>query len=126
MDAHVLFCFLQPHLSHTIVHALYADHLVVLDGYGEDPMTGEQYWLIRNSWSPLWGENGYIRLWRVDPSTLSDPEMDCGIDTTPADGIACTQNEDDNEIIPPPVKICGNSGILYDATIPIGGHLLLS
>ncbi|GAX28129.1 hypothetical protein FisN_6Lh054 [Fistulifera solaris] len=100
------------------------DHLVVLEGYGEDPMTGEQYWLIRNSWSPMWGEDGYIRLWRVDPSTLSDPEMDCGIDTTPADGIACTQDDNGTPILPPPVKICGNSGILYDATIPIGGHLL--
>lgn len=100
------------------------NHLVVLEGYGQDPMTGEQYWLVRNSWSPMWGEDGYIRLWRVDPSTLDDPEMDCGIDTTPADGIACTQDENGQEIIPPPVQICGNSGILYDATIPIGGHLL--
>lgn len=89
-------------------------------------MTGEQYWLVRNSWSTLWGEDGYIRLWRVDPSTLHDPDQDCGMDRTPADGIACTQDENNNPIIPAPAKICGNSGILYDATIPIGVHLLLS
>lgn len=37
------------------------DHVVQLVGYGTDPELGE-YFLIRNSWSPLFGENGYIRL----------------------------------------------------------------
>ena len=38
------------------------NHLVVLEGYGTDQETGEDFWLVRNSWSPLWGERGYIRL----------------------------------------------------------------
>lgn len=29
------------------------NHLVVLDGYGTDPVTKEDYWLVRNSWSPV-------------------------------------------------------------------------
>lgn len=32
------------------------NHDVVLVGYGTDEATGEDYWLIRNSWSPQWGK----------------------------------------------------------------------
>jgi cathepsin L len=31
------------------------NHAVVLEGYGTDQETGEDYWLIRNSWGPRWG-----------------------------------------------------------------------
>jgi cathepsin L len=36
------------------------NHLVVLEGYGTDQETLEDFWLVRNSWSPRWGERGYI------------------------------------------------------------------
>lgn len=39
------------------------DHVVQLVGYGTDSNLGD-YWLIRNSWTPSWGENGYMRLKR--------------------------------------------------------------
>lgn len=32
------------------------DHAVVLAGYGVD--SGDKYWLVRNSWSAAWGEEG--------------------------------------------------------------------
>jgi cathepsin L len=32
------------------------DHAVVLMGYGTE--NGQKYWLVRNSWSPSWGELG--------------------------------------------------------------------
>ena len=32
------------------------DHAVVLMGYGTDSETGEDYWLIQNSWGPRWGK----------------------------------------------------------------------
>lgn len=100
------------------------NHLVVLEGYGTDTETGEDYWLVRNSWGPLWGERGYIRLKREDPSTLDNPEEACGMDVTPGNGDACTLDEDGNKVVPPAVKVCGTSGILYDSTVPIGGYLL--
>lgn len=93
------------------------DHLVVLEGYGTDMETGEDYWIVRNSWGPRWGEKGYIRLKRVG-------DQDCGVDETPIDGSACTLDPDGHTITPVPQTICGNSGILYDTSIPLGGYLL--
>ena len=102
------------------------NHVVVVEGYGTetvmDPDTGEQYsqdyWLVRNSWGPLWGEDGYIRLKRDSNAATND----CKPDTSPADGIACVGPG--NNIIPPVVEVCGTSGVLYDALYPVGGHLL--
>jgi hypothetical protein len=41
------------------------DHAVGGVGYGTDPKSGDFY-IVRNSWSAGWGENGYIRLARGD------------------------------------------------------------
>ena len=32
------------------------NHAVVLEGYGKDQETGQEYWLVRNSWGPMWGK----------------------------------------------------------------------
>ena len=40
------------------------DHAVVAVGYGTDAHTGLDYYLVRNSWGPDWGENGYVKLAR--------------------------------------------------------------
>jgi len=77
------------------------DHAVQCVGYGTDPTEGD-FWLVRNSWGPDYGENGYIRLKRY-----STPP--CGVDTTPSDGDGCNGG-------PTQVAVCGNCGILYDTT----------
>jgi len=80
------------------------DHGVLLVGYGTDPQQGD-YWLVKNSWSTSFGEDGYIRLARSSQTT-------CGVDLYPQDGVGCAGG-------PKNVTVCGDCAILYDVSFPI-------
>ncbi|XP_009761201.1 vignain-like [Nicotiana tabacum] len=49
------------------------NHGVTLIGYGVDD--GEKYWLVKNSWGTMWGEDGYIKIKRGS----NDKKGMCGI-----------------------------------------------
>ena len=55
------------------------DHGVLIVGYGED--AGKKYWLVKNSWSASWGDNGYIKIAR---SESTNDEGICGIAMDPS------------------------------------------
>ena len=57
------------------------DHGVLVVGYGVDDDT--KYWIVKNSWSASWGENGYVRIER------SDSENDKGIYDAMNFGVRC-------------------------------------
>ena len=50
------------------------DHGVLIAGYGQED--GTEYWLVKNSWGPSWGDQGYIKIGRSD--STNDPGV-CGI-----------------------------------------------
>jgi C1A family cysteine protease len=61
------------------------DHGVLAVGYGRDEVLGLDYWLIKNSWGPDWGENGYVRIGRSN--STQDPGV-CGVAMQPSFPVA--------------------------------------
>jgi cathepsin L len=78
------------------------DHGVQLVGYTKE------YWIVRNSWGPHWGEKGYIRITRAnDDKTF--------IDHSPVSGVACKP-------VPKTQTVGGECGILFDTSYPTGAR----
>ena len=55
------------------------DHGVLVVGYGEE--NGIKYWLVKNSWSNTWGDNGYVKIARSE--STNDAGI-CGIAMDPS------------------------------------------
>jgi len=87
------------------------NHAVQLVGYGTDATEGD-YWLVRNSWGSSWGEGGYIKLQR-------QAEAQCGVNSTPMDGTACVGGPGTDE-----QYVCGQCGVLFDVSFPLGTHVI--
>ena len=52
------------------------DHGVLAVGYGVE--NGQEYYIVKNSWGPDWGDNGYVKL------GVSDGKGVCGIQQQPS------------------------------------------
>merc|ERR1711957_190631 len=53
------------------------DHAVLAVGYGTDSASGLDYWLVKNSWNTVWGDQGYIKL------AMNDSAGTCGVQADP-------------------------------------------
>jgi cathepsin L len=83
------------------------NHAILAVGYGTDDSLKKDYWLIRNSWGPTWGEGGYVRLLRANDDKY------CGVDRSPLDGVGCKGG-------PATLPVCGMCGMLSDSSFPVG------
>eukprot|EP01105_Mastigella_eilhardi_P021979 TRINITY_DN5377_c0_g1_i1.p1 TRINITY_DN5377_c0_g1~~TRINITY_DN5377_c0_g1_i1.p1 ORF type:complete len:329 (+),score=78.83 TRINITY_DN5377_c0_g1_i1:247-1233(+) len=73
--AHLTFRFYKSGVFYNSrCHSVGLDHGVTAVGYGTDTTTGEEYYIVKNSWGTDWGMDGYIEMARNRNNT-------CGIAT---------------------------------------------
>lgn len=58
------------------------NHNVLVVGWGTDAASGLDYWLVKNSWSSNWGDQGYIKIQIVDGVGI------CGVQLEPMSVVA--------------------------------------
>ena len=61
------------------------DHGVLIVGYGTED--DKPYWLVKNSWGPSWGEDGYVKILR---SNSTNDGGICGVAMQPSFPVADT------------------------------------
>jgi len=57
---------------HHVSGGLAGGHAIEITGWGVDSSSGQDYWIVKNSWSTTWGMNGYFWIRRGN--------NECGID----------------------------------------------
>jgi len=62
----------EEYCTDGLISDMDTNHAVMVVGFGHDE--DFDYWRIKNSWSVVWGENGYIRI---------NTQKDCGVTTHP-------------------------------------------
>jgi len=72
----------RANTTHGLNQWHYTNHAVVAIGWGESA-AGQKYWIIRNSWTKNWGDNGYAYVTRgnnaagIETSAIwVDPDLD--------------------------------------------------
>ena len=56
------------------------DHAVLTVGWGTE--SGQDYWLVKNSWNTTWGDQGYIKLGRTSTDGICGVQIDPNQPTT--------------------------------------------
>ncbi|MCK4665032.1 MAG: fibronectin type III domain-containing protein [Bacteroidales bacterium] len=82
------------------------NHAISLVGWGHDASEGD-YWILRNSWGPSWGEDGYMRM------AVTAAHIDCSV---------CYMVYDINQTTRPTLTTSNVSSI-GDNTATCGGNI---
>jgi len=51
------------------------NHGVLVVGYGHDHKKKKDYWIVKNSWGPRWGDHGFFRILRTNKKDAGE----CGM-----------------------------------------------
>jgi hypothetical protein len=99
------------------------NHAILIVGYGYHELLGVEYLVLKNSWGPLWGENGYMRLLYTGKNKTLSPSPGSSLPNHPQDN----QEEDEEYLsILEQSSVSGICGFAQNPSMPIGGHLLPS
>ena len=60
------------------------DHGVLIVGYGTDILQDLDYWIVKNSWTSKWGDEGYIKILRNYEKYGGNSSGMCGIAVQPS------------------------------------------